>query len=194
MSVRCWKYMSHFQIMHFWGGKFQVLYIVRIYVQFTKCVIFVVIQCISPLCTGCLYKLILFQQFDIVSLVHYNDVIMSEMASQITSVSVVGSGADQRKYQSSASLAFCAGNSPVTGEFPAQRASNAENVSIWWRHHVETIVPVFLNVEHYARCYVNRFHTPCSETEIFRNIKRDATEHTFLSPGNCIDFNHSMDK
>ena len=29
----------------------------------------------------------------------------------------------------------CAGNSPVTGEFPAQMASNAENVSIWWRHH-----------------------------------------------------------
>ena len=22
----------------------------------------------------------------------------------------------------------------LTGEFPAQRASNAENVSIWWRH------------------------------------------------------------
>ena len=31
---------------------------------------------------------------------------------------------------------LCAGNSPETGEFPAQRASNAENVSIWWRHHV----------------------------------------------------------
>ena len=30
---------------------------------------------------------------------------------------------------------LCAGNSPVTGEFPALRASNAENVSIWWRHH-----------------------------------------------------------
>ena len=29
---------------------------------------------------------------------------------------------------------FSAGNSPVTGEFPTQRASN-ENVSIWWRHH-----------------------------------------------------------
>ena len=28
-----------------------------------------------------------------------------------------------------------AGNSPVAGEFPKQRASNAENVSIWWRHH-----------------------------------------------------------
>ena len=30
---------------------------------------------------------------------------------------------------------ICAGNSPGTGEFPAQMASNAENVSIWWRHH-----------------------------------------------------------
>ena len=31
---------------------------------------------------------------------------------------------------------LCAGNSPGTGEFRAQRASNAENVSIWWRHLV----------------------------------------------------------
>ena len=31
---------------------------------------------------------------------------------------------------------LCAGNSPGTGEFSAQMASNAENVSIWWRHHV----------------------------------------------------------
>ena len=27
------------------------------------------------------------------------------------------------------------GNSPVIGEFLAQWACNAENVSIWWRHH-----------------------------------------------------------
>ena len=33
---------------------------------------------------------------------------------------------------------LCVGNSPGTGEFPAQRASNAENVSIWWRHHMMT--------------------------------------------------------
>ena len=31
---------------------------------------------------------------------------------------------------------LCVGNSPVTGEFPAQMASNEENVSTWWRHHV----------------------------------------------------------
>ena len=35
---------------------------------------------------------------------------------------------------------LCAGNSPGTGEFPAQMASNAENVSIWWRHHVKSPV------------------------------------------------------
>ena len=67
---------------------------------------------------------------------HYSDVIMSTIASLITSLAVVYStvysDADQRKHQSSASLAFVWG----TGEFPAQRASYAENVSIWWRHHV----------------------------------------------------------
>ena len=31
---------------------------------------------------------------------------------------------------------LCVGKSPGTGEFPAQMASNAENVSIWWRHRV----------------------------------------------------------
>ena len=31
---------------------------------------------------------------------------------------------------------LCAGHLTVTGEFPAQMASNEENVSIWWRHHV----------------------------------------------------------
>ena len=57
--------------------------------------------------------------------VHYCDVIMSAMASQITSVSIVYttvcSGADQRKHQSSALLAFVRGihrwpvNSPHKG-------------------------------------------------------------------------------
>ena len=63
---------------------------------------------------------------------------MGAMASQITSptsvYSTVYSGADNRKYQSSALLAFVMGihrwpvNSP-------QGARKTENVSIWWRHH-----------------------------------------------------------
>ena len=34
---------------------------------------------------------------------------------------------------------LCAEKTPETGEFPAQLASNAENVSIWGRHHVDRI-------------------------------------------------------
>ena len=69
---------------------------------------------------------------------HYIAVIMGAMASQITSLtivcSIVYSDADQRKHQSSASLAFVR-RIHVTGEFPAKMSSNAENVPIWWRHH-----------------------------------------------------------
>ena len=64
---------------------------------------------------------------------------MSTMASRITSLAIVYStvysGADQRKTSKLRVTGPCAGNSPVTGEFIAQRASNAENASIWWRHH-----------------------------------------------------------
>ena len=52
---------------------------------------------------------------------------MGTNSAQITSLTIVYStvysGADQRKHQWE------------TGEFPTQMASNAENVSIWWRHH-----------------------------------------------------------
>ena len=68
---------------------------------------------------------------------------MDPAASQITSLTIVYStiysDADQIKHQNSVSLAFYAGNPPGTGEFPAQMASNAENVSIWWRNHVHAI-------------------------------------------------------
>ena len=39
---------------------------------------------------------------------------------------------------------LCAGNSTGTGEFPAQMASYAENVSIWWRHH-DDIICVYIH-------------------------------------------------
>ena len=71
---------------------------------------------------------------------HYSDVIMGTIAFQITSptivYSTVYSGADQRKHQSSASLAFVRG---IYRDRWIQMASNEENVSIWWRHHVKCI-------------------------------------------------------
>ena len=51
---------------------------------------------------------------------------------------------------------LCAGNSPGTGEFPAQMASYAENVSIWWRHHaVET---------HHMQWHANRENKGAGDT------------------------------
>ena len=66
---------------------------------------------------------------------------MSLMASQITSLRVVYStiysDADHKKPALKLCVTgLCVGNSPVTGEFPTQRANNAEDVFIWWRHHV----------------------------------------------------------
>ena len=64
---------------------------------------------------------------------------MGMMASQIISLTIVNltvhTGTDQRKTSKLRATGLCAGNSPVTGEFPAQKASNVENVTIWWRHH-----------------------------------------------------------
>ena len=69
---------------------------------------------------------------------------MGEVASQITSLkivySTVYSGADQRKHQSSASLAFVRGiHRARTEEFTAQMASNAEMLPfddvIMKKHH-----------------------------------------------------------
>ena len=41
---------------------------------------------------------------------------------------------------------LCEGNSPGTGEFPARMASNTENISIWWCHHVHVSYAMFILV------------------------------------------------
>ena len=82
---------------------------------------------------------------------HYGDVIIGAIASQITSLTIVYStvysDADQRKHQSSTSLAFvrgihrgprvtalCKGNG-----FPSQRTSNAEKLFMSRSRHELTI-------------------------------------------------------
>ena len=70
---------------------------------------------------------------------HYNNVIMSVMGSQITSLTIVYSSVYSRCRSKKTSklrvTGLCAGISPVAGEFPAQTASKVESVSIWGRHH-----------------------------------------------------------
>ena len=64
---------------------------------------------------------------------------MGAIAFQTTRLAIVYSTVySRRRWNKTSKLrvpGLCEGNSPVTGEFPAQRASNAENVPIWWRHH-----------------------------------------------------------
>ena len=59
---------------------------------------------------------------------------MGAMASQITSLTIVHSTVyslpRSKKTSKLRITGLCEENSPVIGEFPAQRASNAENVSI----------------------------------------------------------------
>ena len=56
-------------------------------------------------------------------------------------------GCRSRKTSNIRVTGIYAGHSPVTGEFPAQMASNAENVSIWWRHH-DSLLPRMSNILH----------------------------------------------
>ena len=71
---------------------------------------------------------------------HYNDVAMSVMASQITSLTIVYSvffiqAQINENIKAPRHWPLCE-EFTVTGEFPAQRASNAENFSTWWCNHV----------------------------------------------------------
>ena len=67
---------------------------------------------------------------------------MIAMASQITGVSIVYLTIFQAQIKENIKArvtGLCEENSPVTGEFPAQRTSNAEHVPIWWRHYDKTV-------------------------------------------------------
>ena len=71
---------------------------------------------------------------------HYMDIIMDVIASQITSLtsaySAVHSGVDKKKNIKAPRHRLLCGEFTGNQWIPAQMASNAENVSIWWRHDV----------------------------------------------------------
>ena len=87
----------------------------------------------------------------------YNDVIMGTIASQITILTIVYStvywDADQKKTSKLRVTGLCAENSPGTGAPPAQMASDAENVSIWWRHDAQASPYIVLRIINMYRPY-----------------------------------------
>ena len=69
---------------------------------------------------------------------HYNDVIIAWWRLKLPALRLFTQPFIQAQIKETSKLhvtGLCAGNSPVTGEFPAQMASKVENVSIWWHHH-----------------------------------------------------------
>ena len=66
----------------------------------------------------------------------YSDIIMSVLVSEITGVSMDLCFKAQIKENIKIHVTgLCEANTPVTGGFSSQRASNVKNVSIWWCHH-----------------------------------------------------------
>ena len=73
---------------------------------------------------------------------------MSAMATQITGVSLFNQPLFRRRSKETSKLrvtGLCDRNSPVTGEFPAQKSSKAENLSF------DDVIMVYTNVDGLSR-------------------------------------------
>ena len=107
---------------------------------------------------------------------------MGAIATQITSLTIVYStvysDADQRRHQSSVSLAFVWIIHRGPGLFPAQMASYVENVSIWWRHHGYVchhriaIIIFCLGFSSLERSYICHTVIPIFKQTCFSNIAK----------------------
>ena len=101
---------------------------------------------------------------------------------------------------------LCAGNSSVTGEFPAQMARNAENISIWWRHYDPTRQPlrafdstvygiiVLKSISIDYASAASQYASSCSETLLLCNSKTtnlhciwQNVNETSPFVGTCVD-------
>ena len=105
---------------------------------------------------------------------------MTVMASRITGQSSVCStlclGWQQRDIKCPRYCPFVRGIHQLTGRFPAQRDSYAENVSIWWRHNGLWRPPVI--VDHYCayRCFLStRISLACVRASKLTTTNIDTT-------------------
>ena len=123
---------------------------------------------------------------------HYNDVIMSTMASQITSLTIVYStvysGVDQRKHQSSASLALVRGihQWPVNSlhKGPVTRKMSVLMLSAWSVFRVDCALSLYHLRSYWVhvcfRCY--RAHDELKWFQIITSWTRQFPENTALAP------------
>ena len=106
---------------------------------------------------------------------HYCDVIMGAMASQITNptivYSIVYSGAEQRKHQSSASLAFVRGIHRWPANSPNKWRVTRKMFPFSWRHHaLDKINSVMAGLQ-CTNIYLSNFNTTFTLHCLHRSLK-----------------------
>ena len=74
---------------------------------------------------------------------------------------------------------LCEGNPPVTAGFPSQRASNAENASIWGRHHA-----IGRNVSWLKRCLAHQGVSRIVKSSLGLKLK-DIWPQIYRNRANC---------
>ena len=124
---------------------------------------------------------------------------MSTMASQITSLTIIYSTIYLFRRRSKTTSKFrvtglCGGNSPVTGDFPAPRANNAENVSIWWRHHVsqEGCCNMWYQYETHLHSNLAKSRSSITPTPVFGSYWNpvQCTKHNIITIILCAKFHN----
>ena len=78
---------------------------------------------------------------------------------------------------------LCAGNSPATSEFPAQIASNAEDVSIGWRHHAiweHDDLMVLFNCLHFTLSHYHHY------ADLIKRIQYIKPLYKYELPSMCL--------
>ena len=110
---------------------------------------------------------------------------MSAIAFQITGVSIVCSIVCLRRRSKKTSklrvTGLCEENPLVTGGFPSQRASNAENVPIWWRHHDQQGFVLVLGTDRYRYDAVQYIMISCTQLK-YQRQKVNQSFNSFNSP------------
>ena len=153
-----WRYIFHIQFLASLGNDFTSVFFRRhrlgliIYKGWISsiwmiCAYVFCVKDAKPILTFrmCIYNIVLSQvlsNFEVLCGLyqHYCDVIMGAMVLVITSLTIVYSTVHSGPDKKTSKLrvtGLCTGNFPMTGQFPAKRASNAEYISNWWRHHGE---------------------------------------------------------
>ena len=121
---------------------------------------------------------------------HYNDIIMITLVSQITCLTIVYSTIYSRHRSKKTSKAPC--HWSLCRDFPAQRASNAENASISWCHHDSFLLmwccQQTIHISHASNlsCLLNSFLTCCQLISIWRHHMETLSTLLALFQGNPL--------